>query len=347
MEPLGPLPAVGNIQSILDTAFWASLLREEHSSPKVSLAFLSPAAKGALQFEQAIPFTPQALSRLAPAVEGPGLHLGIWCENGHYVIWGVTRLIPPFSLVVEVVEPGLLVVKHSRSQPTSKFTNMAVLEGNRVKLLDHDARLSPHCPTALLSMVRFDASDSSPDYVNVLVELAVSIRAHGRGGSLLIVPAGNETWRESIVQPIAYSVSPPFAKIAYLLQRDPAEREGMVWQKSLDRTIETIAGLTAVDGATLITENYEVLAFGGKIGRRDGLPPVHQVMVTEPLIGAEPQVVHPSMIGGTRHLSAAQFVQDQQDALALVASQDGRFTVFAWSGCDGMVHAHSVESMLL
>ena len=58
-------------------------------------------------------------------------------------------------------------------------------------------------------------------------------------------------------------------------------------------------------------------------------------------------VVHPTRLGGTRHLAAAQFVQDQQSALALVASQDGRFTVFAWSPCEAMVHAHRVETLLL
>jgi len=30
-----------------------------------------------------------------------------------------------------------------------------------------------------------------------------------------------------------------------------------------------------------------------------------------------------------------------------VASQDGRFTLFGWSPCDGMVHARRVESLLL
>jgi len=48
-----------------------------------------------------------------------------------------------------------------------------------------------------------------------------------------------------------------------------------------------------------------------------------------------------------RHLSAAQFVHDQHDAVALVASQDGKFTVFAWSPCEGMVHAHRVDTLLL
>jgi hypothetical protein len=53
------------------------------------------------------------------------------------------------------------------------------------------------------------------------------------------------------------------------------------------------------------------------------------VTVTEPIEGAVPVIVHPTRIGGTRRSSAAQFVSDQRDAIALVASQDGRFTVFS------------------
>jgi hypothetical protein len=43
----------------------------------------------------------------------------------------------------------------------------------------------------------------------------------------------------------------------------------------------------------------------------------------------------------------AQFVHDQHDALAPVASQDGRFTVFTWSELDKMVQAHRIEALLL
>jgi hypothetical protein len=57
--------------------------------------------------------------------------------------------------------------------------------------------------------------------------------------------------------------------------------------------------------------------------------------------------VHPEELGGTRHLSAAQFVHDQRDSIALVASQDGRFTILEWSPCEAMVHGHRVETLLL
>jgi hypothetical protein len=58
-------------------------------------------------------------------------------------------------------------------------------------------------------------------------------------------------------------------------------------------------------------------------------------------------VIEPGKLGGTRHLSAAQFVHDQHEAVALVASQDGQFTVFAWSPCEDMVHAHRIDTLLL
>jgi hypothetical protein len=97
----------------------------------------------------------------------------------------------------------------------------------------------------------------------------------------------------------------------------------------------------------VITDQYELLAFGVKIRRPDGAAAVENIIITEPIMGNEPRMVHPVQNGGTRHLSAAQFVHDQRDALALVASQDGRFTIFAWSPCEEMVHAHRVDVLLM
>jgi hypothetical protein len=111
--------------------------------------------------------------------------------------------------------------------------------------------------------------------------------------------------------------------------------------------VEAIGGLTAVDGATVLSNRYDVLAFGAKIVRRKGSASIDQVVLTEPIEGNAPVTVHPSELGGTRHLSAAQFVLDQHDAVAYVASQDGRFTIFAWSPCDQMVHGRRVEALLL
>ena len=341
------LPNAADIEGIIDAAFWASLRREEGYEPKVSLTFLRPEqTRAPLKFERPILLGPASLAKLAPAVERPGIHLGVWREGDALSVWGTTRDIPTYGFVLEVVEPGLLVVKHRRSD-AGKFVNVLVLEGDRIKVVDERASSLPDCPPVLTSMLGFQVTSGTVDDVNVLVELAVSMRAHKRGGSLLVVPSGNEAWRESILEPAGYAISPPFSELAALMHQPAAVRHERQWQDALHRSVEAIAGLTAVDGATLITDRYDVLAFGAKIGRRDGWTRVQEILTTEPIEGSTPTTVHPAELGGTRHLSAAQFVQDQREALALVASQDGRFTIFTWSPCENMVHAHRVESLLI
>lgn len=339
-------PDVETIEAIIDAAFWASLRREEGFVPKISLALTNPdEGHQPLVLEQPLPLSTTSLVRVAPAVERPGIHLGVWrATTGELEVWGATRAIPAFAFVLEVAAPGLLVVKHHRGD-TGKFVNVAVLEGDLVKVIDEDASTVPDCPSLVTSLVGFGrAGDDDP---NVLVQLAVSMRAHGRGGSLLVVPSGTTQWLESVVRPIRYSVSPTYSKLGDLVRRADADGERRSWQDALENAINAVAGLTAVDGATVIDDRYDLLAFGAKLTRRRGAEPVEQVMLTEPIEGSTPDVVHPMRLGGTRHLSAAQFVQDERSALALIASQDGRFTIFAWSGCEEMVHAHRVETLLL
>ena len=339
-------PDEQTLETIIDAAFWASLRREEGYAPRISLAYLPPEQAGrALMFERPLALDPSVLARVAPAVERSGIHLGVWPRDGQAWVWGTTRTIPMYCFVLEVASPGLLVIKHHRGDESGKFVNVAVLEGDRLKIVDERASSLPDCPPLLTSLLGFDAPSSWAQSVNVLVQLAVSMRAHRRGGALLVVPAGTDAWRESIVRPISYSVSPKFDELAELMRDTRADRR--VWQEALARSVETIAGLTAVDGATILTDRYELLAFGAKITRREGAARVESVTVTEPIEGAVSETLHPSELGGTRHLSAAQFVHDQRDAVALVASQDGHFTIFAWSPCEALVHGHRVESLLL
>ena len=405
--PLELLPDGHTIESIVDAAFWASVRREEGYIPKISLAFLRPTEEiHPLVFEQPLPLEPGALTRLAAAVERPGVHLGVWPASAgsqsdpasqHWLggppsrtdpsqgdptsqhrlggppsrtdpsqsdpasqhwpsgppsrtaplmLWGTTHMIPPFCFVVEVIAPGLLVLKHRPRHESRKFVNVAVLEGDQIKIVDERAADIADCPALLASMLGFDATMMKDDALNVQVQLALSMRRHLRGGILLIVPPGSDAWRQSIVHPIEYAVQPPFRELATLL----AQHGGMVdreWTEATSHAIDAMAGLTAVDGAAVVTSTYELLAFGAKITRRRGAAAVEQIVVTEPIEGNAPEYMHPGQLGGTRHLSAAQFVHDQPGAVALVASQGGRFTIFSWSPSDEAVRAHRVEVLLL
>src|SRR2546421_205910 len=254
---LAHAPDAGPFETIIDATFWANFRPEEGRFPKISLAFLPPEqATNALRFEDRLPLTPAILTKLAPAVERPGIHLGVWHDGVELYVWGATRYIPSLGFVLEDIEPGLLVIKHRRIDGFGKFANVAILKGEQIKIVDEQGTSLPDCPDLLKSLLAFTSPARWHDSVNVLVQLAASKRAHG------------------------------------------AQQ-------------------------------------------------VEQMVLTEPIVGNAAVVVPPVQHGGTRHLSAAQFIHDQRDSLALVASQDGRFTVFAWSPCEEMVHAHRVDVLLM
>jgi len=333
-----PKPDATVIEEVISAAFWASLRREEGRVTTISLAFAPPElVTRPLLFSTLLPLEPNVLARLAPAVERPGIHIGVWTYDNQLRVWGTTRMAPTWCFVLEVKAPGLLVVKFRRSGPATKFANIAVLEGSDVKFIAQDGAIMTELPTALSSLLTFYASGGREETDNILVRLAVSIRAHQRGGSLLVVPRDSEGWRDSLQKPLPYSVSEPFSEVDGLPHDSDALRAA----------VDSLAGWTAVDGATVISDHFALLASGVKIAARDASRRVKQVLITEPVEGFQPVTAELSQLGNTRHLSAAQFVHDQRDAAALVASQDGRFTVFSWSPSGDIVHAHRLESLLL
>jgi hypothetical protein len=334
------------IEAVIDAAFRVSLRREEGHIPRLSFAILAPEdAVQPLVFEEALPLTPGSLARVSPAVARSRLHVAVWGLGDELRAWGAVRCIPLSCCVIEVVAPGFLIIKHGPSEHSRKCVNVAVLEGDLIKIVGDGASAIGRCPPLVGSVL---GGDSTPrlDAVDVFQELAVSMRNHGHGGTLLVVPGDSDLWRESIVHPMPYAVRPRFSMLAELAH-EPGERRGREWEAHLSDAVEVIAGLTAVDGATVITERYELIAFGAKIAPRNGHLRVEQVTVTEPIEHGVSVVLHPTRLGGTRHFSAVQFVNEQRNAIALVASQDGRFTVFSWSSSDTMIHAHRVEALLM
>ena len=345
-EDLASHPEAKVIEALIDIAFWASLRREEGISPKISLALLPPDQAGhPILFEHKIILNSDVLTKLAPGVERPGIHVGVWHDENGLYIWGTTNHIPDYCFVLDVSEPALLVIKHRRREGFGKFVNIAVLKGDKVKVIDQHSAYLPDCPALLTSLLGFRSSDSQS--VNVLIQMAVSMRAHKRGGLLLVVPAKSNAWLDSILQPMKYSVVSGSSALSELMLQDHEDRADSAWRTALGREIDGIAGLTAIDGATVISDTHELLSFGAKIVRPLKNEMIKQILTTEPVVGSGAVIAHPSSNGGTRHMSAAQFVHDQRDALALVASQDGRFTVFTWSECEGMVHAHRIDALLI
>jgi hypothetical protein len=336
------------IESIIDVAFWASLRKEEGHSPRISIAFLSPSqTENPLYLGKRLELTPHILTKVASGVERAGIHLGVWIENDELYIWGTTQNIPNYCFVLDVSEPGLLVIKHRRIYGFGKFTNVAILKGDEIKIINEATASFEDSPKILHTLLGNSLASLRNDAVNILIQLAVSMRSHGHGGILLIVPNDKNSWEYSIVQPMQYAIIPPFKALADLIKNDGNGINESLWLSVLRKEVDHIAGLSAIDGATILNEDYELLAFGAKITRLEGNQQVRRITLIEPIVGGEEKIVYPGQLGGTRHLSAAQFVYDQHDSLALVASQDGHFTVFSWSQSRSMVQAHRIDSLLL
>ena len=160
-------------------------------------------------FARRLPLSPATLAKVAPAVERPGIHLGVSPEDGVLSVWGTTRTLPPYCMVLEVAAPGLIVVKQHRGGEHLKFANIAVLEADQVKIVDEGASSLPDCPSLLTSLLGFDTPGSWSDSVNVLVQLAVSMRAHKRGGLAARRPGRHAIGGASrSSSPIPYALDP-------------------------------------------------------------------------------------------------------------------------------------------
>src|SRR6185503_7047375 len=225
-DDLAPEPNAESIAAIINATFWASFRPEEGRFPKISLAYLSPEhAKQPMVFEHPLPLTAGVLTKLAPAVERPEIHLGVWKHGDELKVWGTTRSIPSFCFVLEDIEPGLLVVKHRRLDGLGKYANVAVLKGEVVKVIDEKGTSLPDCPALLKALLAFTAAATNGPHhrLNVLVQLSASMRAQGHGGIMLVVPSGSQKWRESIAQPILYSITPAFKTLSELVRQEVAE----------------------------------------------------------------------------------------------------------------------------
>jgi hypothetical protein len=166
----------------------------------------------------------------------------------------------------------------------------------------------PHRATDVLGRVdfvdlRFAFQDAEPRrrFRTLALEgMAALARAEGRRGS---ARAGWQEY-ESAADPELTLVDEAVFEIAHFL-----------------------ADLTAIDGAVIMTQRFEILGFGAEISAR--LPPVDLVARSLDLEGTR-YVLESTDHVGTRHRSAYRLAQTMPDAVIVVVSQDGTIRFVRW-----------------
>ena len=109
----------------------------------------------------------------------------------------------------------------------------------------------------------------------------------------------------------------PVGWAEYLASRDERLAE---LDEAVAELAHLLAGLSAVDGAVVLTRRFEILGFGAEISGE--LPPVEEV--DRALDADARQTARESTAGvGTRHRSVYRLCQRVPEVLAVVVSQDG------------------------
>lgn len=317
------------ISRLVNTVFWASLATEEGQHAKLSVAIMEPEdPHGSVVLANPFPLSAAALVSLSPIAHARECCIAVSCQaNWRLEIWGLASTAPSGHAIVRAKEPGNITI---------------VLDGEILAYLSPVEDLAlPVNPSWVMEIAGFLGSG-----VEERSEMAWFLRyfaeamQHGRGGTLLVVPASATAWRRSVQG--GCPIRTDELKIAWHAERWEAESGKESWDPEqgpvyLDRFLEEatrfrrvvalVGGLTGVDGATVVNDAYEVLGFGMKI--RPAEEPPDEVEIAEVLgIAESPETVAFEDIGGTRHQSAVWFVNAHPEAVALVASQDGRITIF-------------------
>ena len=254
-----------------------------------------------------------------------------------------------WAVSLDVSEPGVIRVGAGPYQP------FAVLDGRLDPIISDTRTRLPHYLQAKLKK-----TSPTNDIIETqavwhesiaLGDLARVILAEGHGGTLLIVPGDSGGWQASL-DPFAYRLAEPDTTIRdgirEQLRTTQARAQAMGEVSKLDisdatrnllmkslpaapwdsvNIVRPTASLAAVDGAVVVTHDLRVLGFGAKIAAGN----VTTVNLFLPLQGGQDIVPTPvERCGGTRHQSAARFVNANRDAVAVVISQDRHLSVFSW-----------------
>ena len=348
------LPAtVEDLATLLDSCFFATLLTEEGRPTRFSCALVGPDdldGISARRLARALPLTPDAIRRIAPAMDPQLTTLGIRRSSTGLCIWGLIDAPRLLSLQVFGSDTGVLRVTYLRQ------TQMTYADGiGRVR-----AEQDPSFLTSI-QLIAAAMGFVNPQWYRprALLGLADELIRTGHGGAILVSRRPHEEVRRGRINLTYPSLGPLRTLEEPVLEAQEASAAGSpdddLFQqfKSVERQndIRRTARLGAVDGAVLVDPHLRVMGFGAMIDvkgmRGDGrayrvdlpaaMPHLNEAPADLSRVSARLEV-RVEDVGGQRHQSAIRWCSTSRAALlGLVCSQDGAASMVAPIGPGGDV----------
>jgi hypothetical protein len=362
--PLGLTPTREQVVKLVEAALWASMRKDEGRELSFAIALADPPkCPDAMTFRTPIALSSDSISRLAPALVRGTSRLGVSPaadDPQRLEIWG-TGTVDQFPLSVEVraVSPAYLVLGVGRS-------NVAVFRGNAAEWVGLGL---PNFVGLVAGAFERDLDERHRVVLTaVLVQVVAAMRYQGNGGTLLVVPG----LKPDVMKSLELKYFAPFGglreQFERVLRETPAGLPG--WEAlpkvpdlhhflvgenhmvgiEMTRMTRMVGSLTAVDGATVLDEHLGVVGFGAVIQLSEvssGALSVMKWTVARLSRDEAGEVVDVAVLGGTRHQSAARFVEKHHQAVAIVASHDGPVTVLLWLESQSQVLAIKGVEVLL
>jgi hypothetical protein len=312
-----------HLEEILEFSIYESLEREEgifHNFSIIVSPYIGNISMKLSEEESPVNLartyafqTPQSMNllhKLAPALESTNKRIGVWFNADNKVeVWGftATTLWAYCCIKIRTLSPGQLLIL----LPDFPYKKI-LMSLSRIDYIRSDFSLRQIYPDSELKH-------------NFLMKTINKMRKHAHGGILLIIPdkdSADDILEKSLENNISFKPNFIFEEIkeaVNLLERN--ERNEVPYNY-----VNLLGQLTAIDGATIITKDFDVIAFGVKIKQNPSNE--FKILVEEPFENGKDIKVKT----GKRHQSAAEFVFDQRDknAFAIVASQDGIVSIMFW-----------------
>jgi hypothetical protein len=340
------------LSTLIETAFWASLRSNEGRTTRVRLAVAThDLLPDANVFVSPIPYGDSEIVKLAPAVPLNAC-LGLATADGNLQIWGVAGRSEPATLAIEITEPGTVRVDVGVFRPYAVLCGRSdvIIGASRNNLAHYLRKLAKALPND-------DILEAQAVWQEclALTDLMRMILSDGHGGAVLLVPSETGEWSTSLIPfPFCLKTHDTTVRDAIrkklneehntgkaqeeFLQLQPDDRLKAAFYRAIDvcsrsssggwrDAISAIASFAKVDGAVVMTRDMRLLGFGAKIQFK----PDEDVRVCMATL-RDQKGVYSSLenLGGMRHQSAARFINQNKDAIAIVVSQDRHVSVMNW-----------------
>ena len=342
------IPTCDEITEVLNTVFWTSLLKEEGRS-LAPCVFVGEPRLGALQWVLATPrpFSPAELAKLASGTDHEKCYVGLRrTSSGQLEMWGLSAFPNTAGLIVETADPGSLVVRNA-------LRALALFKPNRPPvLLSEGGSFSSKVISQYFLCQKFPSKMTAVS-VGLLRVILKSMVRRRLGGTLLIVDTSDPTWRDCVTHGYEFSSRPmPSELLAELSLATehyvaPADEDGidiaeqLEWNlvgvekkykerslSAIDKTLSVVSRISSIDGATILSQDLELLEAGAKISVESTEASSLSYFEVEGPDNNPTRQKKVSSLGGTRHQSAVRFVASYQRGAAFVVSQDGRVSLF-------------------